>query len=87
MVVLQENSLQPILKRESMHTFARILQEEISKQGAKTVFYLTWARQNIPQMQDGADPAAAFDYAWAMYQMSQDKALDFDVWCKQHAAD
>ena len=85
-VVLQENSLQPILKRESMHTFARILHEEISKQGAKTVFYLTWARQNIPQMQDGADPVAAPDYARAMYQMSRAKDMDFDAWCKQHEA-
>ena len=53
-VVLQENSLQPILNRESMHKYARVLDEEIKKQGAKTVFYLTWARQNIPQMQEGA---------------------------------
>ena len=36
-----------------MYKYARILNEEILKQGAKTVFYLTWARQNIPQMQDG----------------------------------
>ena len=47
-VVLQEHSLQPILNRESMHKYARILDGEIKKQGAKTVFYLTWARQNIP---------------------------------------
>ena len=69
-VVLQEHSLQPILNRESMHKYARILHEEISKQGAKTVFYLTWARQHIPQMQDGADPATSPDYARAMYQMA-----------------
>ena len=69
-VVLQENSLQPILNRESMHRYARILHAEISKQGAKTVFYLTWARQHIPQMQDGADPATSPDYARAMYQMA-----------------
>ena len=52
-----------------MHKYARILHEEITKQGAKTVFYLTWARQNIPQMQDGAAPATSPDYARAMYQM------------------
>ena len=61
-VVLQEQSLFPILNRESMHKYARILQEEISKQGAKTVLYLTWARQDIPQMQDGADPATSPGY-------------------------
>ena len=69
-VILQENSLQPILNRESMHRYARILHTEISNQGAKTVFYLTWARQHIPQMQDGADPATSPDYARAMYQMA-----------------
>ena len=62
-VVLQENSLQPILNRESMHKYAQVLDEEIKKQGAKTVFYLTWARQNIPQMQDGSDIAKSPDYA------------------------
>ena len=67
-VVLQEQSLFPVLNRESMHKYARILHEEISKQGAKTVFYLTWARQDIPQMQDGADPATSPDYARAMFQ-------------------
>ena len=85
-VVLQEHSLQPVLNRESMHQYARILHEEIAKQGAKTVFYLTWARQNIPQMQDGADPAAAPGYARAMYQTCGAKAADFDAWCKQHQA-
>jgi hypothetical protein len=85
-VVLQENSLQPILNREAMHKYARILHEETSKQGAKTVFYLTWARQNIPQMQDGADPATTPDYARAMFQTSGAKATDFGAWCKQHQA-
>ena len=43
-VVLQEQSLRPILDRQKMHNYARLLDEEIKKQGAKTVFYLTWAR-------------------------------------------
>ena len=50
------HSLEPILNRESMHQYAQFLHDEISKQGAETVFYLTWARQDIPKMQDGADP-------------------------------
>ena len=63
-----------------MHKYARILHEEISKQGAKTVFYLTWARQHIPQMQDGADPATSPDYARAMYQMTgATKEMDFEA--------
>ena len=86
-VVLQEQSLFPVLNRESMHKYARILHEEIVKQGAKTVFYLTWARQNIPQMQDGADPATSPAYARAMFQLiGLTKATDFEVLCKQHQA-
>ena len=70
MVVLQGHSLETILNRDSMEKYARILDAEIKKQGAKTVFYMTWARQNIPQMQDGADPVTSPNYARAMYQMS-----------------
>ena len=53
-----------------MFKYARILDEEVKTHGAKTVLYLTWARQQVPQMQDGADPAASPGYARAMYQMS-----------------
>jgi len=84
-VVLQEQSLFPVLNRESMHKYARILHEEITKQGAKTVFYLTWARQDIPQMQDGADPATSPGYARAMFQLiGLTKATDFEALCKRH---
>ncbi len=84
-VVLQEQSLFPILNWESMHKYARILHEEISKQGAKTVFYLTWARQDIPQMQTGADPATSPEYASAMFQLvGQNKPADFEALCKRH---
>jgi hypothetical protein len=69
-VVLQEHSLQSTLQPESMYSNARLLDEEIKKRGAKTVFYLTWARQHIPQMQEGANPAASPDYARAMFQMA-----------------
>jgi hypothetical protein len=53
-VVLQEQSLRPVLDRQSMHEYARILDAEVKRQGAKTVFYLTWARQHIPDMQEGS---------------------------------
>ena len=81
MVVLQENSLQPILNRESMHKYARVLDAEIKRQGAKTVLYLTWARQNIPQMQEGAESP---DYARPIYQMTGAAGrIAFEQWCQQ----
>jgi len=84
-VILQENSLQPILSPESMRRYARILHGEISMRGARTVFYLTWARQHIPQMQDGADPATSPGYAQAMYHVAGGvDARGFENWCKQH---
>lgn len=87
MVVLQEQSLFPILNRESMFKNARILHKEISKQGAKTVFYLTWARQDIPQMQEGTDPAQSPEYARAMFQIvGLTKATDFEALCQQQKA-
>jgi hypothetical protein len=56
-VVLQEQSLRPVIDRQSMHEYARLLDAEIKKQGAKTIFYLTWARQHVPDMQEGSEPA------------------------------
>ncbi len=86
-VVLQEQSLFPVLNRKSMHKHAHTLQEEISKRGAKTVFYLTWARQDIPQMQNGADPATSPGYARAMFQViGLTKVKDFEALCEQHKA-
>jgi hypothetical protein len=85
-VVLQEQSLQPILGRDKMFEYARILHRAIQKQGATTVFYLTWARQDIPQMQGGADPAASPEYAQAMYKISGlANPKDFESWRQQHA--
>jgi len=84
-VILQEQSLCPILNRESMHKYARVLDEAIKKQGARTIFYLTWARQDIPAMQDGADPATSRDYARSMFQlMGLTNPADFETLCKQH---
>ncbi len=84
-VVLQEQSLFPILNRESMHKYARILHNEISKHGTKTVFYLTWARLDIPQMQDGGDPTNSPEYARAMFQLvGLAKPADFEALCKHN---
>jgi hypothetical protein len=83
-VVLQEQSLRPVIDRRSMHEYARPLDAEIEQRGAKTVFYMTWARQHIPEMQEGADPAESPEYARAMYNISgAEKSTDYETWCQQ----
>ena len=49
-VVLQEGSLMPVINPQCMHEYARKLDAEIKKAGAKTVFYMTWARRDKPEM-------------------------------------
>ncbi|HUT11998.1 MAG TPA: DUF4886 domain-containing protein [Thermoguttaceae bacterium] len=56
-VVLQEQSTRPVLEPNTMHEFARKLHAEIQEQGAETVFFLTWARQHKPEMQDALNDA------------------------------
>jgi hypothetical protein len=86
-VVLQEQSLRPVLDRQSMHEYARLLDAEIKQQGAKTVFYLTWARRHLPEMQEGGDPATSPEYAKAVYPISgAAKTTEFDAWCQQQNA-
>lgn len=51
-VILQEQSTLPITDPATMHKYARMFDAEIQKAGAKTIFYLTWARQN--QMENQA---------------------------------
>jgi hypothetical protein len=50
-VVLQERSGGALEAPEAMHTNARLLDAEIKKQGANTVFYMTWANRRRPQTQ------------------------------------
>jgi hypothetical protein len=86
-VALQEQSLRPVLDRQSTHKYARLLSAEIKQQGADTVFYLTWARQHIPEMQEGGDPEKSPEYAKAMYEMSgAAKSTDFEAWCQRRNA-
>ena len=86
-VVLQEHSLRPVIDRQSMHQYARLLDAEIKQLGAKTVFYLTWARQHIPDMQEGADPAKSPVYAKAMYELNGvSKTTDLETWCQRQKA-
>ncbi|HZZ80587.1 MAG TPA: hypothetical protein VFE62_18935 [Gemmataceae bacterium] len=50
-VVLQDNSQGPLKMRESMFEYGKKLDDEIKKQGAKTILYMTWALQNRPEDQ------------------------------------
>jgi hypothetical protein len=50
-VVLQEQSTLPIKNAGRFHENVRLFNEIIRQQGAKTVLYLTWARQNAPETQ------------------------------------
>ena len=50
-VVLQERSGGPLEDKEEMHEYARCLHREISKRGAETVLYMTWARTYQPGTQ------------------------------------
>ena len=51
-VVLQDKSTGPVNQPgpASMKKHAHLLHEEIDQIGARTVFYMTWARQHIPEM-------------------------------------
>jgi hypothetical protein len=48
-VVLQEQSVTPIVNYESMAKHARLFDAEIKKVNAKTLFYMTWALRDSPQ--------------------------------------
>ena len=60
-VILQEQStlgIAPIVTGPAkiadpkvFHEYARLFNAEIKKSGARTIFYLTWARQNAPETQ------------------------------------
>ena len=50
-IVLQEQSLRPLKKPDRMEKYAKLLDAEIRKRGAKTVFFLTWAREEKPKTQ------------------------------------
>jgi hypothetical protein len=50
-VVLQEQSTLPIKNATRMHENVRLFDEAIKDAGAKTVLYMTWARQHEPQSQ------------------------------------
>jgi len=53
LVVLQELSSYPVDEPEKMRAAATRLVTIIRQAGAEPILYMTWARQHIPEMQDG----------------------------------
>jgi len=50
-VVLQEQSTFPVKNPKRMHENVRLFDEAIKAAGAKTLLYLTWAREHAPESQ------------------------------------
>ncbi|NEW84128.1 MAG: hypothetical protein GZ094_17410 [Mariniphaga sp.] len=51
-VILQENSMGTIQQPDSTIKYAKLLCQLIKSSGAKPYFYMTWAREKVPQYQD-----------------------------------
>ena len=51
-VILQENSMGTIQQPDSTIKYAKLLCQFIKASGAKPCFYMTWAREKVPQYQD-----------------------------------
>ncbi len=91
-VVLQEQSTRPIDDPDNFYEYARRFAEEIDRVGARTVFYLTWARQHRPTSQDTLSHAyltAAWDLgAWvAPVGIAWQRALEEDPTLVLHTED
>jgi hypothetical protein len=56
-VVLQEQSTLPVKNAARMHESVRLFDDAIRSAGAKTVLYLTWARQHAPHTQQAITDA------------------------------
>jgi hypothetical protein len=56
-VVLQEQSTLPVKNAKRMHENVRLFDEVIKAAGAKTVLYMTWARQAAPESQQAITDA------------------------------
>ena len=56
-VVLQEQSTLPIKNARRMHENVRLFDAEIKAAGARTVLYMTWARQHAPETQQAITDA------------------------------
>lgn len=51
-VVLQERSGGPLEAPDKFRRYARLLDEKVQEHGARTVLYMTWARENAPETQE-----------------------------------
>jgi hypothetical protein len=60
LVILQEQSTRPVEEPELMYTYATLLDSIIINNGKDTGFFMTWGRQNRPQMIDSL--AAAYEH-------------------------
>ncbi len=58
-VVLQEQSTLPVKNAKPMHENVRLFDGAIKAAGARTVLYMTWARQNAPESQQAITDAYA----------------------------
>jgi hypothetical protein len=58
-VVLQEQSTLPVKNAKRMHENVRLFDEAIKAAAARTVLYMTWARQNAPESQQAITDAYA----------------------------
>lgn len=56
-VVLQEQSTLPVKNPLRMHENIRLFDQVIKNSGARTILYLTWARQNAPETQSAITDA------------------------------
>jgi hypothetical protein len=52
-VILQEQSMRPVVDPESMYEYARLLDGSIASAGGRTGFFMTWAREADPPMIEG----------------------------------
>jgi hypothetical protein len=91
-VVLQEQSQLPLVNPRAMHASVRRLHKLIDDSGAQMVFFLTWAREHRPSMQEGLnkaylDIAGQLDATVAPVGMAWAQALAADPELKLHSPD
>ncbi len=91
-VVLQDRSGGPLEELESFRTHARLLDEEIKRQGAKTIFYMTWANKSRPRTQKiladaYSQVAAELDAGLAPVGLAWEKAQALDCVLSLHHID
>ena len=89
-VVLQEQSTLPVKNAQRMAENVRLFDEAIKQAGAKTVLYMTWARQHAPESQQAITDAynsigkevgaivVPVGLAWQKFLAKHDRPLLYD---------